>query len=174
MEILKCNADFNKVYYVKFNGSLHQCKFIRTMGGAHIPLYVLDVAKVGVVNIEARRSECFDKWYRSSEIPSVLYNSVEDYRNNKTIMDNYGSTGNCYNSSFIVPLFKRCSTCNCGGSVYTWKWDGCKAVKHIVNPSKVTWYYDADGFHCGLNELEDCYKTQHDCEVNNKISVVTF
>jgi hypothetical protein len=126
------------------------------------------------VRIQADRFHYFDKWYHTSKIPSILYESVEDYRNGRPITDEYGSASNCYNSKFIEPLFKTCSTCNCGGSVYTWKWDGCKAVKHIVHTSKVTWYWDADGFHCVLNELEDFYKTQHDCEVNNKISAVTF
>lgn len=174
MEILKCNADFSKIYYVEINGSLHQCKLLRTESSANIPLYVLNVAKIGAVYIEARRSECFDKWYRSSEIPSILYNSVEDYRNNKPIIDNYGSTGNCYNGAFIEPLFKTCSSCNCGGSVYTWKWDGCKAVKHIVNTSGVTWYWDADGFHCNLNDMQGCYRMKEECIKNNELMVVNF
>lgn len=174
MEILKCNADFSKVYYVEIKGNLHQCKLLCTESSNRYPVYVLDVAQIGVVRIESNRQHHFDKWYRTSKIPSILYDSVESYRNRKPIIDDYGSTGNCYNSSFIMPLFKRCSVCNCGGSVYTWKWDGCKAVKHIVNMSKVTWYWDAEGFHCILNELEGFYKTQHDCEVNNELSVVTF
>lgn len=28
MEILKCNADYNKIYYVDINGGLRQCKLI--------------------------------------------------------------------------------------------------------------------------------------------------
>lgn len=59
MEILKCNADFSKIYYVEINGSLHQCKFIRTESSAKIPLYVLKVAKIGVVTIEASRMSFF-------------------------------------------------------------------------------------------------------------------
>lgn len=173
MEILKCNADFSKIYYVEINGSLHQCKLLRTES-ANIPLYVLDVAQIGIAKIKVRRFEHFNKWYHCSKIPSILYKSIEDYRNNNPIIDNYGGTDNCYNSGFIMPLFKRCSTCNCGGSVYTWKWDGCKAVKHIVNMSKVTWYWDADGFHCNLNDMQDCYRTQEECIKNNEVMVVKF
>lgn len=174
MEILKCNADYSKVYYVELNGSLHQCKMIRTESYKHSPCYVLDVASVGEMRIQVDRFRHFNKWYYSSKIPSILYESVEDYRNGKPITDEYGSTGNCYNGVFIAPLFKTCSTCNCGGSVYTWKWDGCKAVKHIFNTSEVTWHWDADGFHCNLNDMQDCYRTGEECIKNNEVMVVKF
>lgn len=174
MEILKCNADYNKIYYVDINGRLRQCKLIRTESAQKYPVYVLDVAQIGVVRIEAERFRHFDKWYHSSKIPSILYESVEDYRNGKPIIDEYGDTGNCYNSRFIEPLFKTCSTCNCGGLVNTWKWDGCKAVKHVVNMQNAVWHWDADGFHCNLNDLYGCYRTKEECIKNNEVSVVTF
>lgn len=174
MEILKCNADFNKVYYVEIDGSLRQCKLIRTESTNIVPIYVLDVAQKGIVKISAERFRHFDKWYHKSEIPSILYESVEDYRKGKPITDEYGSTGNCYNSRFIEPLFKTCSTCNCGGGVYFWKWDGCKAVKYIVNMNNAVWHWDVNGFHCELNELQDCYRTQKECIENSEVSVVTF
>lgn len=173
MEILKCNADYNKVYYVEIKGALRQCKLIRTES-SKIPVYVLDVAQMGEVRIPAERFNNFDKWYRHSEIPSILYESIEDYRKRKPIIDNYGSTNNCYNSVFISNLFKYHKPCNCGGSTYTWKWNGCKAVKHIVNTSDVTWYWDANGFHCNLNDMQDCYRTEEECIKNSEVSVVTF
>jgi hypothetical protein len=103
-----------------------------------------------------------------------LYESIEDYRNGKPITDEYGDTGNCYNSKFIEPLFKTCSTCNCGENVYTWKWDGCKAVQYIVNMNNAYWYWDADGFHCNLNDEQGRYRTEEECIKNNEVSVVTF
>lgn len=174
MEILKCNADYNKVYYVEFNGTLRQCKLIRTESSEKNPCYVLDIALMGKVRIQADRFRHFNKWYHTSKIPSILYESVEDYRKGKPITDEYGSTGNCYNSKFIEPLFKICSTCNCGGSVYLWKWDGCKAVEYIVSMNSVCWHWDADGFHCNLNDMQGCYRTKEECIKNNEVSVVTF
>lgn len=174
MEILKCNADYNKVYYVCVDGGLHQCKLLRTESTQKTPVYVLDVAQMGVVRIEAERFRYFDKWYHSSKIPSILYESVDDFRKNNPIMDNYGSTDNCYNGGFICGLFKKCSTCNCGGLIYTWKWNGCKAVKYIVGTKGVAWTWDADGFHCELNGMYGCYRTEQECIKNNEVSVVTF
>lgn len=177
MEVLKCNAEFNKIYYIEIEGSLRQCKLIRTelsRALSEIPVYVLDVAQMGVTRIKAERFRHFDKWYHKSEIQSVLYESIEDYRNGKPITDNYGSTGNCYNSDFIEPLFTRCSPCNCGGYIYTWKWDGCKACRYAVNTANAEWSWDASGFHCGLNDMKDCYRTEQECIKANDIKVVTF
>lgn len=175
MEILKCNAEFNKVYYVKLNGSLHECKFIRTeSSNTQAPYYVLNIALMGKVKIQADRFTHFHQWYHYSKIPSILYKSIEDFRNNKPIMDEYGSTSNCFNSKFIEPLFTKCSTCNCGGSVYFWKWDGCKAVKYILSMNNVIWHWDAEGFHCGLNDMTEWYRSEKECEDNNQILVVRF
>ena len=175
MEILKCNADFNKIYYVEIENVLYQCKLIRTEVGIRNPIYVLDVANKGVVAIEINnRQRYFDQWYRNSTIPSVLYESIEDYRNGKPIIDEYGSTSNCYNSPFIDKLFKHHKPCNCGGSTITWKWNGCKAIQCIVDMDRVSWYWDTNGFHCELNNLQCCYRTKEDCIKNNDISVVTF
>ena len=47
MEILKCNAEYDKVYYIVFENALRQCKFIKTIGnGNSIPMYVLNIAKL--------------------------------------------------------------------------------------------------------------------------------
>lgn len=174
MEILKCNADFNKVYYVEFGGQLCQCKLIRTEAVDNTPVYVLNIAQKGVVKIPANRSLHFDKWYRGSKIPSILYASIEDYRNRTPIIDDYGCTGNCYNTPFIDKLFKYCKPCNCGGSTVTWKWNGCKAIKHIVDMRNISWQWDNEGFHCTLNDLEGCYRTEKECEMNSTMSVITF
>ena len=174
MEILKCNADFGKIYYVEVQGTLHQCKLIRTEFGKRYPYYVLDIAGIGVAKIECDRFGHFNKWYHTSTIPSILYASIDDYCNHKPIMDNYGSTGNCYNSKFIEPLFKHHAVCQCGGSVATWKWDGCKAVKYFVGVSNIGWTWDEDGFHCILNESTGCYRSKSECERNSNILVVTF
>ncbi len=175
MEILKCNADCNKVYYVVYENALRQCKFIKTIGnGNSIPMYVLNIANIGIISIQALRQTEFKSWYHSSKIPSILYESVEDFQNKKPIIDDYGCTSNCNNSKFIKPLFKRHQPCNCGGSTYTWKWNGYKAVKCIVSLHNVEWSWDNNGFQCSLNEKNDRYKSEEDCIKNNQIQIVTF
>ena len=175
MEILKCNAEFDKVYYIVFSNALRECKFIKTIGnGNDIPLYVLDIANIGIVNIQALRQQEFHSWYYKSKIKSVLYESIADYQNNKPIIDDYGSTSNCYNSNFIRPLFKFHRPCNCGGSTYTWKWNGYKADQYITSLHNVEWSWDKNGFHCSLNEQIGCYKSEQECINNNQISVITF
>jgi hypothetical protein len=174
MEILKCNADYNKVYYVEFKGSLHQCKLIRTELASDTPVYVLNIAQKGIVKIPANRNLYFNEWYRGSKIPSILYASIEDYQNGTPIIDDYGSTSNCYNAPFIDKLFKYCKPCNCGGSTITWIWRNCKAIQQMVHMRKVSWYWDCDGFHCSLNDLIGYYRTKEECERNSSISVVTF
>ena len=175
MEILKCNAEHDKLYYVVFQNALRQCKFIKTIGvGYNTPMYVLNVANVGIVSIQALRRQDFNNWYHNSKIKSILYASIEDYRNNKPLIDNYGSTSNCYNSKFIIPLLKFHQPCNCGGDTYTWKWNGYKAGKHIANLSNVEWSWDINGFRCSLNEQVDCYKSEQECINNNQIRVISF
>ena len=175
MEILKCNAEYDKIYYIVFENALRQCKFIKTIGnGNSIPMYVLNIANIGIVSIQALRQSEFKSWYHSSKIPSILYESVEDFQNNKPIIDDYGSTSNCINSKFIRPLFKFHQTCNCGGDTYTWKWNGYKAVKYIVNLRNVDWSWDNNGFQCSLNEGNDYYKSEEDCIKHNQIQIVTF
>jgi hypothetical protein len=175
MEILKCNAEYDKIYYVVYQNTLRQCKFIQTKGTAHtIPMYVLNIAQIGIVSIQAPRQSQFNSWYHSSKIPSILYESVEDYRKNKPIIDEYGSMSNAYNGKFINSLLKYYQACNCGGLTYTWKWNGYKAVKHIANLRNVEWFWDNNGFQCPLNEQIDCYKTEQDCIKHNQIQIVTF
>lgn len=182
MEILKCNADFDKVYYVEYRGELRQCKLIRTESGnasnRYTPCYVLNVAGLGEMRFASPRQGGFDSWYHKSTIPSILYESVDAYRMGKPIEDNYGSTSNAYNSRFIEPLFLHHTPCNCGGSTYTWKWDGCKAICYKVQDMyRIPWSWDRDGFHCFLNDdnyYSDCFRSQKECEEANKIKVVEF
>ena len=49
--VLKCNAEFNKIYYVKYQNSLRECKFIRTEGIGYKCYYVLNIAGVGIISI---------------------------------------------------------------------------------------------------------------------------
>lgn len=175
MEILKCNAEYDKVYYVVFDNTLRQCKLIKTIGSEKtIPMYVLNIAQIGIVSIQAPRQSEFKSWYHSSKIPSILYESIENYQKNKPIIDDYGSMSNCYNSKFLRPLFKFHQPCNCGGSTYTWKWNGFKAVKYIVSLCNIDWSWDNNGFQCLLNEQNDCYKSEEDCIKHNQIQIVTF
>ena len=175
MEILKCNATTEKVYYVVYQNALRECQFIKTMGnGDSIPMYVLNIANVGIVKIEALRQQDFHNWYHNSTINSVLYESVDDYRNKKPLIDNYGSTGNCYNGKFIRPLLQFHEPCNCGGLTYTWKWNGYQAVKYITILSDIEWSWDNQGFHCSLNEQMNCYKSEKECNDYNQIRVIRF
>lgn len=179
MEILKCNADYNKVYYVEVNGTLCQCKLVRTESGnaqtQYTPMYVLDVAGKGIMRFVAGRRVHFDSWWRGSVIPSILYESVEDYQKSKPILDNFGSTGNAYNYKFLEPLFKYYDPCNCGGDTITWKWDGCKAVSYTVKDMHlISWTWDENGFHCDLNNAVGFYRTKKECEQANKVQVVKF
>ena len=176
MDILKCNAENNKIYYVVFQNALRECKFIKTIGnGNNTPMYVLNIANIGIVSIQALRQKDFDNWYHNTKIQSVLYESIENYQNNKPIIDDYGSTGNCYNHNFIRPLFKFHQPCNCGGLTNTWKWNGYKAVEYVVNLHNVEWSWDNNnGFQCSLNEQIECYKTEQECINNNNIRVITF
>lgn len=177
MEILHCTADYDKVYYVEYNNTLCECKLLRTEAGCDsIPVYVLDIAGVGTIRYSANRTNEFDSWYNTSIIKGILYKSVEDFRNGLPTKDEYGSTGNMYNSKFIRPLLSKCTACNCGGGIYTWKWDGVKAVKYIVDASRCWWSWDSHGFHCNLNCNDDWYATKEECEKanSNNINVIRF
>lgn len=176
MTILKCNADYDKVYFVEYNGTLRECKLIRTEGGLARGVYVLNVAGVGETHFDCL-SRRFNQWYMSGKLPSILYASVEDYKKGNPIMDEYGSTSNAYNFSFLDPLLKYHDPCNCGGYTYTWRWNGVKAVCHSVDVSRTAWTWDENGFHCSLNDenaWKDCYKSKEACERANTISVVGF
>lgn len=176
MDVLKCNADPDKIYYVNIGGKLYQCRILKTKGrGNTLPMYVLDVAHMGEIEVLARNDhESFNLRYHKSTTPGVLYESVEAFKKNTPVMDSYGSTGNCYNSQFLEPLFKTCNVCRCGGLVTAWKWDGAKAVKVIVNLKEVEWTWDRSGFHCALNDAEGLHRTKEECEKANDIEVVEF
>ena len=174
MEILKCNAEFNKIYYVEYNNTLCQCKFIQTYGTDTQCYYILDIAGFGIQRIPYKRQLHFDKWYHTSETDSILYQSIEDYKKHKPIKDNYGSTSNGYNCDFIRPLFKYVSPCHCGGYTYTWKWNGVRAVEYIVSLKNEYWFWDNNGFHSTLNHLSGSYKSAKECEMNSKLKITTF
>lgn len=179
MEILHCTADFNKVYYVEYKGALRQCKLICTkfdgLGG--YPEYVLEVAGEGIVSIEFDRKGLKDSWYYKTTAPSILYEDVDSFLNNRPIEDEYGTTNNCRNSKFLEPLFQYHTPCNNEGSIYTWKWNGTKAELIVHNNDhEIPWSWDKDGFHCELNShwYKDCYRSKEECERNNEIKIVTF
>lgn len=172
--ILKCNAEFERIYYVKFNNTLRECKFLGTRGFNHKCYYILNIAGVGVIEIEyhPQRGATPD-WYRTSHTPSILYESIDAYRKGKPIIDNYGSTDNAYNSRFIEPFFPSYDVCGCGGGIYTWKWNGCNAVKYGVSVN-LQWSIDENGFKSNLYNYEDYYSTKQKCEQANQIKVVRF
>ena len=90
MEILKCNAECGKIYYVEYNNQICECKFIQTFGTGTQCYYILDIAGFGIQRIAYKRQLHFDKWYRTSETDSILYQSIEDYKKHKPI--NYSNT----------------------------------------------------------------------------------
>lgn len=174
MYILKCNAEFDKVYYVELDNTLFQCKLIRTEGGPETyPVYVLDVATKGETRVKMRRVY-IDVWYKTSKIPSVLYESVDDFRNDTPITDNCGLTSNCYNRQFTEPLFKNCTLTSSSAQVAAWKYTGCKAAEVRLTGDVMYWTWDRDGFHCGVNDIPGIYRTKEECEDANKINIVTF
>lgn len=175
MEILHCTAEYDKVYYVEYEGALHECELIATESGCGTPpVYILDIAGIGIVRIPFQRENEFFRWYDRSRAHGILYETVEDFRNDKPIIDEYGSTDNAYNSWFICPLFSTCDPCNCGGDTYTWSWDGTKAVKYIVNWNSCRWIWDRQGFRCSINEKEGWYASKEACEKANTINIVKF
>lgn len=66
------------------------------------------------------------------------------------------------------------STCNCGGNVYAWKWNGCRAVEYIIPLKNEYWFWDNNGFHSRLNDLSGYYKSAKECEMNSKLKISTF
>lgn len=172
--VLKCNAEFNKIYYVKYQNSLRECKFIRTEGYNYKCYYVLNIAGVGIINIEHNPNHnSYPDWWRTSLTPGILYESIDAYRKQTPITDNYGTTENAYNHRFIQPLFPNYSVCNCGGGIYTWKWDGCQANRYKIT-GHVSWKWDEDGFTSNLCFREDCFPSKSSCEEANQIEVVKF
>lgn len=174
MYILKCNAEFDKVYYVMLDDTLFQCKLIRTEGGSgFFPVYVLDVATKGEVRVNMRIVP-MKVWEKTSERPSVLYESVDDFRNDTPITDNYGATFNRYNSPFIGQLFKNCTVCDVEGGIIAWQYIGCRGTKVSLPEDGVRWTLDRDGFHCDIDDTPGIYRTKEECEDANKINIVTF
>lgn len=172
--VLKCNAEFDKIYYVKYHNSLRECKFLRTEGRGHKCYYVLNIAGVGIINIECNPSRhSFPDWWNTSQTSSILYESIDLYKKGKPIIDNYGTTGNAYNYKFLEPLFPNYDVCGCGGGIYAWKWNGCEPVRYQITGT-VCWTWDEDGFKCNLHEYEGYYPSRLACEKANQIEVVRF
>lgn len=173
MDILHCTADYDNIYYVEYGGALHECKFLGTKSGGISPVYVLDIAGVGITEINVTALNIINSC--RSMIRGILYRSIDDFRNDSPIIDEYGSTSNQNDAMFIRPLFSKC-TPNDYGDTYTWKWDGTKAVRYSVNIDSYSWSWDSLGFHCALNSAIDCYASKEECEKanSNNINVVRF
>lgn len=176
MEVLHCTANYGQIYYVEYKGRLHECRLVRTESREKSAAYVLDVADEGEVIFQFNRHKHFDAWYNSSKAPSILYESIEDFRRGKPITDEYGSTGNVYNADFMRPLFLYHLPCTCGGDMKTWSWDGVRPVEYNVNTSRVFWSWDERGFHCSLNDPwhSEEYRSAKECEAANSIQIVRF
>lgn len=137
-------------------------------------VYILDIAGVGIKNIELSRLTAI-RGGRDSKVPGILFETIADFQKDNPILDEFGSMNNAYDSGFIQPLFKKCSVCNCGGDIYTWKWEGVRAQRHMVLPNAVRWHWDENGFHCSLNEMEGWYSSKEECEkAAGNINVVKF
>jgi hypothetical protein len=177
MNILKCVAEYDKVYYVVYKNKIHQCKFIATELVNGEACYILDVAGVGTISIP-NRIPSGGGWWNSSRCESILAESPEDIRRGKYLLDWYGTTNNAYNSRFLEPLFPHYDVCVCGGGILFWEWDGIKAVCYRVQENvPIYWRYDKDGFHCSLNrmpDIEDRYPSRKACEDAHEPEVVTF
>lgn len=175
IRILKCNAEYGKIYYVEYKGSIRQCKLVRTESEGYGACYVLNIAGIGEARISAKADGLYNNWWNTSQIESVLAASPEDLIRKRYLTDNYGTTANAYNSRFIEPYFPGYSVCGCGGGIYFWKWNGVRPALYQVN-GDYSWTIDEDGFHCVLNEMncERC-RTEKEClEKNRKTEVITF
>lgn len=195
MEILKVNYEIGKKCFTRFNNAFHECIFLGTESvengkGSWVACYVLNIAGVGVTYVAFDRFGQFDDWYRGTNCKTTLYRTLEDcqYKRN-AITAQYGSTDNCYNKSFMQPFFDFCSVCCCGGTLYTYVWNGTDAVVAIGYFSTGKWKIDENGFECNatLRALEQrdnwrcsfpngtkCYGTKAECLADNKPKVVTF
>lgn len=175
VSILKSNAEYGKTYLVEMDG-LRECKFLGTFGNKNKCVYRLNVAGKGEVCVEFRpRFNCSPDWYHTSMTKGILYESVADFRKDNPIIEQYGDTGNAYNSRFIEQLFPNLSVCGCGGGIYTWSWSNNKAVRHMVT-GDISWKWDKDGFWYSCSNKDDWYKTKEECEKANKdnITIIKF
>lgn len=175
MYVLQSSADFNKVYYVEYQGAIRQCKLISTQGRGSLCEYRLNVAGIGEVLIPFRPKES-DNWWYNSQVKSILAETPEDLRRGKFVIDSYGSTGNAYNYRFLKPFFPNYDVCICGGGIIFWEWNGMRAVCYSVK-GEFPWFIDEKGFHCALNAKEMVtgrYDEKDKCEKEHTPEVVTF
>ena len=198
MEILKVNYEIGKKCFTRFNNEFHECIFLGTKSvkndenNCWTACYVLNVAGVGIRYLAFDRFNQFNNWYHRTMCNTTLYETLDDcMKKANPITAQYGSTDNCYNKSFMQPFFKDCSVCNCGGSIYTYIWDGTDAVWAIGVFSSAEWTINENGF-CMTAELRPisevnnfrrvflkghaykCYRTKGECLADNEPKVVTF
>lgn len=167
INILKCSADYNKIYYIEYEGAIRQCRLLATEGTDRQAYYVLEIAGIGIRKIEPKDKDTQSWWY-SSTIESVLAKSPKHLSNKKYLKDKYGSTNNSYNSPFVSPLLPNYSVCDCEAGIHYWKWNGIRPELNSVEGS-VNWRIDSKGFHCSLNDHpEERYSTKIRCEDAHK------
>ena len=194
MEILKVNYEIGAKCYIRFRNAFHECIFMGTRGiknqqGFTKSCYVLNIAGIGIVNLEFDRLGQFNNWYNSTTCNTILYATLDDCMNKtKPITAKYGSTSNCYNGKFMEQFFPECSVCNCGGTIYGWAWDGTDAVEVRCSLSSAEYIINANGFHREgrvfsigyadsyrmCNDLGKIYPSKAACMAEHKAIVVTF
>jgi hypothetical protein len=174
VSILKSNAEYGKTYLVEMDG-LRECKLLGTMGDVTGCYYLLNVAGIGERKVKFQPYRDYPDWWYTSTTKGILYESIEDFRNNRPIIEQYGSTVNAYNSRFVEQLFPNLSVCGCGGGIYTWSWDNNKAVRYMVTGG-ISWKWDKDGFWYSLSNRDDWYKTKKECEKanENNFTIIKF
>lgn len=171
IDVLKCNADFDKIYYIEYAGAVRQCKLIGTAGVGRRAWYILNVAGAGEVKIEPYEDS---SWWYSSKRRSILAETAEDVSRGKFIEDSYGSTFNGYNYGFIKDFFPNYNVCGCGGGIGFWRWNGIRPTYYSVC-GEYSWHIDRDGFHCSLNDISNRFPTEQACRASvSRMDVVEF
>lgn len=185
MEILKVNYEVGNKCYLRYNGAIREAIFLGTIGRAVDKrivrsYYYLNVAGVGKGLYEFDRQGNFDCWWGGGQCETILYKTAEDCLAKKNpIMCQYGSTDNCSNTWFMEQFFPGISVCNCGGSCWTYLWDGTQAVCTYVHFCNHQYILDENGFHFLGYMTPDLtgrklYRTAAECMADNKPVVVTF
>lgn len=173
MHILKCTAEYGKVYYIEFGG-VRQCRLVATESDGTTEYYVLDIAGLGIRHVCPKSKGLSTNWWHTSQIDSVLAETPEDLSRRRFLKDWYGSTANAYNSRFIEPFFPNYSVCGCGGGIHFWTWNGTRPELQSVS-SPCAWRINQEGFHCVLNEnTEGRFRSEKECRAHNQINVITF
>ena len=167
IDILKCSADYDKFYYIEYEGAIRQCRLLATEGTGRQAYYILEIAGIGIKKIKPKDGHQ-SNWWNTSTVESVLAESPELLSKRKFINDQYGSTCNAYNSAFVAPFLPNYSVCGCGGGIHFWKWNGIRPELYNVEGS-IRWRIDRKGFHCNLNDQpEERYSSKKKCEEAHK------